>query len=122
MKSKLPEQIYDEIYRQNIYIFLGWDFVDVNKYLKHRFKLMDEVPFSPKDGTTFEFEYQDIKMMGVWLKDKSLPTLVHELFHAVCFTFRNKGIILDDNSDEAFAYYLEYLVTKSINLLKIKIL
>lgn len=36
-------------------------------------------------------------------------TVAHEIFHCVDFLFRKIGIQLSENSDEAYAYQIEYL-------------
>ena len=45
----------------------------------------------------------------IWSSDKN-TNLVHEIFHAVSWVLRNRGIALDgDGSEESWAYYLSYL-------------
>lgn len=44
--------------------------------------------------------------------------VAHEIFHAVEFLFRKIGIILNDGSDEAFAYQIGYLTKEFYNRLK----
>lgn len=39
-------------------------------------------------------------------------TLNHELFHIVIEFLKDMGIILDDNSEEAYAYLIGYLTTE----------
>ncbi|MFA6096718.1 MAG: hypothetical protein WC788_03780 [Candidatus Paceibacterota bacterium] len=48
------------------------------------------------------------------LKSYSQSVLAHEIFHAVCFLFDRIGITFSSDSDEAFAYAIEYL-TREIN-------
>lgn len=38
--------------------------------------------------------------------------LQHEIFHAADLALRHMGITLSDDSDEAYAYLIEYLTTE----------
>ncbi len=42
-----------------------------------------------------------------------MATLSHEIFHAVCFILDKIGMRLDDSSEEAYAYLIQY-VSKQI--------
>ena len=60
----------------------------------------------------------------LWLKDKpnsisSLATLNHEIFHCTCFILERVGIIYSNDSDEAYAYLIEYLTKQIYNKLDI---
>lgn len=53
----------------------------------------------------------------LWLKQKptsinGLAILNHEIFHCVCFILRRIGITYSSDSDEAFAYFIQYLTNK----------
>jgi len=50
----------------------------------------------------------------IQLKLYSQSVLAHEIFHSVCFLFDKIGISFSANSDEAYAYAIEYL-TREIN-------
>lgn len=48
---------------------------------------------------------------AIWLRpDASLAVVAHEAFHATFYVMEEKGIRLSDASEEAFAYYLEWLM------------
>lgn len=54
-------------------------------------------------------EHGDI--CAIWLDPTARPGVVaHEAFHAVCAVARERRLELKDGSEEAFAYYLEWLV------------
>lgn len=44
----------------------------------------------------------------IWLREKSLNTLVHELVHCVADIHRKKWIIQSEDSEEVFAYMMDY--------------
>lgn len=43
-----------------------------------------------------------------------IATLVHELFHATHFVMEKAGITFSNDSDEAYAYLLDYLVENAL--------
>jgi len=52
-------------------------------------------------------------------RDRTIQKLVHELFHHMAFLFDRIGIkLVAETSDEAFAYYLEWVTREA--LLKLK--
>lgn len=53
------------------------------------------------------------KMYPVTNEDYAI--LVHEIFHAVCLVFHRIGIILTKETDEAWAYMIEYLTKEIYN-------
>lgn len=49
--------------------------------------------------------------------------LVHEVFHAASFLLKSKGIELDESSEEAYAYLIEFIyykIMEQLDELKIK--
>lgn len=49
---------------------------------------------------------------------KDIPNLAHEVFHAVEFLFNKIGIKHSDDSSEAFAYQISYLMGSILEKLK----
>lgn len=48
-------------------------------------------------------------------------TIAHEAFHIVCLVAKHIGIQLNDSSEEAYAYLLDWLVRQlTINLINLK--
>ena len=50
-----------------------------------------------------------IKMDGLVKDGKGLGSLVHEIFHVSEFVLRKCGLVLNENSHEAYAYLIGYL-------------
>lgn len=50
---------------------------------------------------------------------KGISTLTHELFHASSFILEGAGIRHTNDTEEAYAYLLEYLVAEALDSLKI---
>ncbi len=60
----------------------------------------------------------------LWLKEKptsinGLAILNHEIFHCVCFILERIGITHSSDSDEAYAYFIQYLTEKIYDELNI---
>lgn len=58
-----------------------------------------------------------ISKKGHWIlafrQDKLTPgTIAHECFHAVCGIMRSKGVYFCEESEEAYAYLLDYLISE----------
>lgn len=46
-----------------------------------------------------------------WINpDADAPVVAHEALHAVCWFMKEKGMPLGDDSQEAYTYYLEWLL------------
>ena len=59
------------------------------------------------------------KLILMWFnKPYTYRTIIHECFHATTFLLGRKGLKLSDDSDEAYAYMLDYLSSTVINTFK----
>ena len=106
---------FDEVYMQEFLVI----FAPTHKQFCEIVK--DRIGFEPdscEDGNQPSGEFHGLtnKKMGslavIWSSDKD-EALTHEIFHAVCYTLRNREIHLEDcSSEEAYAYYLTYLRRK----------
>jgi hypothetical protein len=58
-------------------------------------------------------------VVAFWLDPRKagLPVLAHELFHAVADVLDSRGLILSDTTDEAYCYYMEWLMRESLRRL-----
>ena len=57
------------------------------------------------------FSHTNHKGGFVWIKDKKdIETVAHEAFHATYHVLTHTGVILKEESEEIFAYYLGWLV------------
>lgn len=56
----------------------------------------------------------------IWLKYPDLNILIHELMHSVHYLLNIKGIRLDDCTQEAYCYLIEFLYKKTSKWLKLK--
>lgn len=51
----------------------------------------------------------------IWIIEQKNSTIVHELFHSTYHILKNREIPLSEDTEEVYAYLLEYL-TKSCNI------
>lgn len=72
------------------------------------------------DSTAKMSDFEDVEALTIstnpgliWLSRASIPEDIplinHELFHATVGVMNYAGVILNDSSDEAFAYEFQYL-------------
>ena len=52
----------------------------------------------------------------IWLKKMNIPAITHETIHGAQFIFKDCGIKLSEDTDEAFAYYVESMMTQVMNI------
>lgn len=105
--KKEPVWFFCNLYKQNFYFFVNWarrDFV---------MEFIDEFGFEPEDlCVRTKGKCWDIPERGIVVftrDDSSEAALVHELIHAVFFTFAPRGIQMMDSYAEVSAYYTGYL-------------
>lgn len=112
-KPKRPLWLYDEINRQNFWLFAGWDFEETQSYVKKQVGV--EIERLPnKDGTSYFTE----KVTVIWLMKfkaqdpKSQGLLVHECIHASTECLGARGYHVNWQNDEGIAYHSQWLYTK----------
>lgn len=109
------KHVWLEIYKINIYwVRCTWtQYVDA---IKREFKT--EPAKSAHCRARFEvYEKHEgrnrIPIGVIWLsKEANLAELSHECFHATHWVCHDRGIFLSDSSEEAYAYVLQFLISK----------
>lgn len=111
MKKKSPKihHFYDEVYRQNYYVLKAAkpDAIIDFASKEHNRDLSTPTEYIAaacwcSDGPTYIW-------IGPTRKDQS-SIIAHECAHAAIETIHGKGIPITPDTDEAFCYYLQYLV------------
>ncbi len=104
--------VYLDMWGENVY-FIKCSALMYKKALKDEFnceltesiKFTDQARFKiyidPADGTPLYI---------IWVREWT--SLAHELVHCVCAILKDKGLWLDDCSEEAYAYLIGYLDTQ----------
>ena len=110
MKTKKKfNHIWEDLYKVNIWWFQG----PRKQYTALVYK---ELKLKAADiGDTVRGRVEHFIADGqplpiIWLRHKNIADLAHEVFHVVHWIMKYKGIYLSDDSEEAYAYLLEYLM------------
>ncbi len=115
--------ISSEIYKNDFLITIDGTAKIIFNFLKKniKYKLNEEeiksiksISEYTKNGTTIQLRGGPILINIKTHKEKSemYSTICHECVHATNMLFERKGIELDYNNDEAFAYFSSYLSKK----------
>jgi len=109
--------IYIEMYGVNIY-YIRCRREEYDRHIALQFNGI--APVKPKSDGTFEIYEKKGQDVGViWLSAKAdMSHLVHECFHAAYHFLTNRGLCLNDGSDEAYAYFLQYIFGKIKGILR----
>jgi hypothetical protein len=101
--------IYDWTYRQNYYYVRAKTHKEYIDICKRELNCNIGIKEKETGGGFNVFEHHDkTEVCYIWANAKR--DLVHECFHAVSYVLRSRGIPLNDDTDEAFAYSLGFLV------------
>lgn len=110
-------RIYDYAYHRDIVLVVGND-EQIQKWMI-KIKNLDD-PWEPGRSSGRYMFCHDSKERfvvittrgGNNLRDWRLGILSHELFHLACDALREVGLKLTDDSEEAYAYYVQGLFTQ----------
>jgi hypothetical protein len=113
--------IKDDVWRNEILITDGTD-KELYAYIwrTKKYKFTDEEKMHltlDADGRTVQLKHgaciirlrKEKTRIGI-----DIATLAHEIFHAVYFVLDRKGVRLVEGSDEAFAYYIGFIMRKCL--------
>lgn len=99
--------VFDPIYMVNFYAVVDMSNKEFCSIIKKDIKL--ELPKSDSDGKFYCIKRHGQEIGLIWSTDKT-EHLTHECFHATSWALRKKGLELGEDSDEAFAYYQQFLI------------
>ena len=63
---------------------------------------------------THSIKYGSVVTIWINPRKTGIPVLAHELLHAITYVLDARGLVLSDHTDEAYAYYLEWLMRESL--------
>ena len=106
--------VFDPIYMVNFYAVVGMSNKKFCSIIKKDIKL--ELPKSDSHGKFYCIKRHGQEIGLIWSTDKT-GHLTHECFHATSWALRKKGLELGEDSDEAFAYYQQFLIKNIKELL-----
>lgn len=106
------------MYRQKFHVSFGGTLEDAC----HTFKFDYDKDLQHCEALTLTEEHGRTQkpVILLWFRDENpKPGVVaHECFHAVVSSLRERGMSLSAKSEEAYAYYLDWLVDKVHSLLE----
>ena len=114
-------EITDPIYHRIIWVAFEKDYDEVCKLIPNELsvkKVKKDLLGTPVEGARTAF-YKKSGVFFIWFPFNQVTNsihhalIAHEIFHVVWFTMREVGMPLSDDSDEAYAYYTQFL-TQSI--------
>ena len=108
MKYK-PQHIHDPIYQMDYYASYG---TPIKVFTESYKRIVGENPQigTGTSGYTAFLRIKGQRITWIWTKRKCVPFLVHEIVHAVAEHFDFIGMKLTNESDEAYAYYTQWLL------------
>lgn len=105
-----------DVYGVTVEFFINYKSYRVISILNNKLSKMgaDEI-FIRTDVDAQTFSYTPY--YAVWFQelDDCYDFLIHELFHIVYLILDDKGLKLSDDSDEAYAYLMQYIYAEFIH-------
>jgi hypothetical protein len=106
--------IFEPVFQSNYYYVKAKSYAEYCDVVKHHFGIdcHTEKQHEPLGHTTF-FEKDGGTLVFIWTKERKPEVIAHECFHALFFELRARGVRMAEDSDELYAYMLQFLM-KSI--------
>jgi hypothetical protein len=106
MKTK---KFYCGLYFANILFIYDANNEQVQDHLNKKYDVQLDCNRSHCGGV-WSIGEEEEKIYCIWVGNRDLSILVHEVFHLVMDIFSDRGVVTDDEHQEAFAYYMQYWV------------
>ena len=111
IKKHKPQHIYCDTYGINYYISYGISREAYRDSVKRILKCEPAKATASGCATVYERDDGNV-IYWLWTKKKNISHLAHEIFHVIYFSLSDRGFRLSDESQEAFAYQIEFLMDK----------
>ncbi len=118
-KSKKPRQkryyINDEIYQSDILVFTGGTCDEAVDYIRNKYDIETAPRLSPTEFVNARvMSNPGFKGCALWFKRPKPPAslVAHEVLHIAHHILGGSGLTLTDESEEAYAYYIDWLTKK----------
>jgi hypothetical protein len=106
MKKHIPMHIFVETFTENIYVSYGVSREVFIESVKEQLNIDQEVA----KGINGKCVVFDKPITWIWTDKKKVSILAHEVFHAVFYMLGSRGIILNNDTDEIFAYSIQSIL------------
>ncbi len=104
-----PKVFFDELFMVNYFVSYGITSKEFISSVK-RNTSVDISNENIGDASTIPFKSE---LIWIWTKDKDISVLAHEIFHATRTALSMRDVLLCEQTEEIYAYYIGYL-TKMI--------
>ncbi|MBX4189800.1 hypothetical protein KW791_00660 [Candidatus Parcubacteria bacterium] len=106
--------IWEPVFQSNYYYVIAPNYAGYCQVIKHHFDIdvSEEKQHEPLGHTTC-YAQESGTLIFIWTREHSPDVIAHECFHAVSFELRARGVRLAEDSDELYAYMIQFLM-KSI--------
>lgn len=116
-KSNKIRYIFDPIYHSNIWFFHNWTREDYASYMKRKWE-RELLNGNQVGGSVIQLTVRNVKtgnesdIYCLWFDSKDPPSqnIAHEAFHISYRVMKKAGLTLSEESEEAFAYHLTWLI------------
>lgn len=105
-----------DIYKAPIYYIFNCSQKSAKKYFKKEGLKINDYLWGV--AHTFSFKHDDNTVYGIWVKEKNIENLAHEVFHLIGYIFHDRKLYYDPNNEEPWAYLIEYLMKEFLTKLK----
>lgn len=110
------KKIYDPLYKYNIHIAYDETAESIYRYgqkIKIKSSLADlERTFKDSSAVVLHCSTDCDVLVAFLERNTAFKHMAHEAFHITCEIFRSRGLFLDSSSEEAYAYYLEWVFSR----------
>ena len=119
MKAKMISfEIYDPLYVANVVCVFNCNQDEFAEFLRLQYKCIinygeNDIAIARQDSVVLNTTKGKTTMFYVWIeKYGDDSTLVHECAHLTFSIFDDRGVEISRANDEAFCYYLDYIVAR----------
>lgn len=113
--KKFTKYIFDSVYRVGLELIVNMTQKQANAHILKEYSNVDKIEISQNFNACLGKIQRKGACIGyfIWINHfdwtiESQGTVAHEIWHLVTWSLMERGIDLDHNSDEAFAYYYGY--------------
>lgn len=111
--------VWDAMFTTNYYYVIAPSFAKYLEIVKRRFNVnLPNKEHEPEGNTTSCFREGSGYLTFIWTRDHSVDTIAHECFHAISGDFEQKGVKLSNESNELYAYAIQFLIREILKHLK----
>lgn len=118
----MPVYHQEPMFRQNFLFCIGWDRLDVMKFVRSEFSVDFEIKPLSK-GCALLIMSDTFRCILLWTanppnSNENISIVAHEVMHAVNMMYDIVGVKHDPDNDEPFAYAVGYLMNAALESYK----